>query len=120
MINTKKLLDNQHLFIMAVRLDQIGVSENRSVYGWLDVLGDLGGVMEIILLAFGFFLYPFSEHSFILNAANSLFYASTKLEGVFKEKEEHKVKRAKEMAKLHEKGIITQKELEEINTHHKV
>ena len=103
---------------MNVQLDQIGVSENRSIYGFLDLLGDLGGVMEIILLAFGFFLNPFSEHSFLLNAANSLFYARTDQEGMFKEKD--KDEKEKQLQILLQKGVITKNELKEIKTHYRV
>jgi len=43
----------------------------------LDLLGDLGGVTEIVMLSFGFLMYPLSEHSFILKAAKKLFLART-------------------------------------------
>lgn len=41
----------------------------RQVYGILDLLGDLGGVTEVIMICFGIFLYPISEHSYIMKAA---------------------------------------------------
>lgn len=34
----------------------------RTIFGILDLLGDLGGVTEVIIIIFGFFLYPISEH----------------------------------------------------------
>ena len=41
-------------------------------------MGDLGGVMEIVSVAFGFFLFCLSEHSFYMGAIQKLFLANTK------------------------------------------
>ena len=49
----------------------------RNTYDFLDLLGDIGGVTEVAMLAFGFFMFPISEHSFILLAAKRLFLART-------------------------------------------
>ena len=59
------------------------IIHERAVYGSLDLLGDLGGVTEIIMLLFGFFLFPISEHSFILKAAKKMFMARTTDKGLF-------------------------------------
>lgn len=40
-------------------------------------MGDLGGVTEVIMLMFGFFLYPISEHSYVMRATSRLFLART-------------------------------------------
>ena len=53
------------------------------MYNILDVLGDLGGIVEIIMIIFGFLLYPVSEHSFYLRASRMLFFARTKEEKIF-------------------------------------
>ena len=45
------------------------VKYTRQVYGILDLLGDLGGVTEVIMICFGIFLFPISEHSFNMKAA---------------------------------------------------
>jgi hypothetical protein len=55
----------------------------RSVYGSLDLLGDLGGVTEVVMIIFGIFLFPVSEHSFTLKAAKKMFIARTKETGLF-------------------------------------
>lgn len=68
---------------MEVQLDQSGVLEKRRKYALLDLLGDLGGVLEVILLAFGFFLLPLSEFSYLIEAAQSLFYARTHRDDIF-------------------------------------
>ena len=49
-------------------LSDISVSHSRQVYGILDLLGDLGGVLEVILLITGMVFYSISEHNFVLKA----------------------------------------------------
>ena len=34
----------------------------------LELVGDLGGVLEILILIFGVMLLPISEHSFVIKA----------------------------------------------------
>ena len=53
------------------------IVHTRVAYGTLDVLGDLGGVTEVIMIVFGFLIYPISEHSFTLKAAKKMFLART-------------------------------------------
>ena len=43
----------------------------------------MGGIVEVIMIIFGFFLFPISEHSFYLKAARMLYYARTKDEKLF-------------------------------------
>jgi len=56
------------------------------VYGLMDLLGDLGGVVEIVTLVFGCFIYNISEHSFYTNSISKLYMANTKEEGMFGKK----------------------------------
>ena len=53
------------------------VSYQREAYGLLDLLGDLGGVTEIIMIIFGLALYPVSAHSFYVHAAKLFYFAKT-------------------------------------------
>ena len=55
--------------------DNQKVAHSRAIYSFLDLLGDLGGVTEIILLAFGGILFPISYHSYITKAINRLYFA---------------------------------------------
>jgi hypothetical protein len=48
-----------------------------------DLLGDLGGITEVIMIIFGTFLFSISEHSFYLTASQKLFYAKTSDNEVF-------------------------------------
>ena len=50
----------------------------RITYGWLDLLGRLGGVTNVMMILFGSFLFPISKHSFVLKAAKKMFIARTK------------------------------------------
>lgn len=53
------------------------IVHTRKVYCLIDLLGDLGGVTEVIMLMFGFFLYPISEHSYYTRATQRLYLART-------------------------------------------
>ena len=53
------------------------LEHNREIYNLLDLLGDLGGVKEVIMIVFGFFLFPISEHSFINQATKRQFLVKT-------------------------------------------
>jgi hypothetical protein len=49
----------------------------------LDLLGDLGGATEVIMIIFGFFIFPVAEHQFTIAAAKRLFLARTKDNSIF-------------------------------------
>ena len=59
-------------------------SYSRRIYGWFDLLGDLGGITEVFILTFTYFFAPISEHKFIVNASKKLFKARTKSNDLFK------------------------------------
>ena len=59
------------------RLQKSGEQHTRSVYGFLAFISDLGGVTEIVMLLFGFFLYPIAEFEFNLEALKHFFLART-------------------------------------------
>lgn len=71
------------IFIINTWLDGVMVSHSRRVYGFFDLLGELGGVMEVLVIIFGLILFPISEHSFYLNAIKKLFFARTKDSDIF-------------------------------------
>ena len=42
------------------------IEHERSIYTFMDLIGDLGGVKDIIFSAFSIFISPISEHFFII------------------------------------------------------
>lgn len=76
----------------------------------LDLLGDLGGVTEVIMICFGFMIYPISEHSFYMKAFKKLFIAKTSNEKLFiqkklKSKQQKKDAKNSKTAELGHKAI---------------
>ncbi len=61
------------------------LSHSREVYNLLDLMGDLGGVIEIFIIFFGVFIFPISEHAFTMKAKalEKLFLARTAQKNLF-------------------------------------
>lgn len=57
----------------------------KQVYSLVDCLGDLGGLIEIILVGGAFFVRPIAFHSFILNSIKKLYTVKTKKTNLFRE-----------------------------------
>ena len=62
------------------------VKHSRQIYGALDLLGELGGVYEMIILAFSIFLSSVSKHSFVLKAVKKMYLGRTGDQRLFKQK----------------------------------
>ena len=94
------------------------VKHSRSTYDLLDLLGDLGGATEVIMIMFGFFIFPFAEYQFTMAAAKRLFLARTTDDSIFvipnPEKLNKKVFDKKSMAHL------PKKVRKELNTHKQI
>jgi hypothetical protein len=58
----------------------------RTVYSFFGVLGDVGGVAQVLSIVFSFILSPISFHSYLGKAVASLFLVKTKEDGLFKSK----------------------------------
>lgn len=65
-------------------LDHEKSIHSRHIYGFIDFLGDIGGVLEVISFGFGLILLPISYHSFILKASRKFFMARTCDDNLFK------------------------------------
>ena len=74
----KNMLAETKVFLMSEL-----VEHEREIYSLLDLLGDLGGVTEVIMIIFGCILFPISEHEFNLQSAKRLFLAHTQDEEIF-------------------------------------
>jgi hypothetical protein len=68
---------NGEIFRFVISLGTSKNQHQRELYNLLDFIGDLGGVFEILVSFFSFFIMPISEHSFILKALSKLFLART-------------------------------------------
>ena len=60
----------------------------RSSFGYLDVVGALGGVFELTIAVLGLFLFPISKHSYILKFISKLYFAKTRYKNLFQQYEE--------------------------------
>lgn len=59
------------------------ITHERKIYGIFDMLGDIGGVTEFLIIMFGILLLPLAEHFFILDATKQVFMAKTRDEALF-------------------------------------
>lgn len=57
--------------------DSSQIIHERRIYSIIDLMGDLGGVMEIVMVAFGIFMYGISEHSFYTRAIKKFYKVKT-------------------------------------------
>jgi hypothetical protein len=87
----KSLMEKKHpdvnpenLFSFYLYIQPESIEHRREVYNLLDVIGDLGGVVEVFLFIFGIVLYPISKMSFIFKATKMLFHARTSDINMFK------------------------------------
>ena len=72
------------------------VFHTREIYNIFDLLGDLGGVSQVIGIVFGFIFLPMAEHKFILDATGKLYLARTSQEGLFQKQTETKKEKKKQ------------------------
>jgi len=90
--NKRRYPGNDVLFNYEVSLSELETEQSRKIFGWLDLLGKLGGITNVCMMLFGFFLFPISEHSYIIKAAKKLFIARTRDGSIFKKDPRQKIK----------------------------
>ena len=61
-------MDPHLLFTSDFWLTETSSIFSRRIYGWFDLLGDMGGVTEVLVLIFAFIFEPISHHLFIIKA----------------------------------------------------
>ena len=59
------------------------ITHKRKIYDLVAVLGDLGGVTEVITLIMGIILLPIAESSYNMMSTKRMFLARTKDDGLF-------------------------------------
>lgn len=95
------------IFIYSFTLSEVKIEHTREIYNLLDVIGDLGGVIDIVILLIGFFVFPYSEHNFYLKAIQKMFLARTKNNSIFIQSRKSQLKQKIPLTYL---GTIIQKE----------
>ena len=81
----------------------------RNIYNIFDVLGDVGGVLEVITFVFGIILLPVSYHSFILKASSKFFLARTRNDNLFRQKKKSQKEMRKESKIMESFGSMLEK-----------
>ena len=76
--------------VITYYLQSESLNHRREVYNLVDLIGELGGVVEVFILIFGFFLYPISHHSFVMKATKMMFLARTSNLNLFENVSEDK------------------------------
>ena len=61
----------------------------RQAYDINNLLGDLGGVVRVLLTIFGVLFYPINQYLFVINMAKKLYMARTKENDLFQNPQEH-------------------------------
>lgn len=69
------------------------MTHKRQIYDIVALLGDLGGVTEVITLVLGLLLFPISESSYNMMSTKRMFLARTKAGDLFEEANEKKKKK---------------------------
>ena len=78
-VNEFKDVMYMHRFLLSEEI----IEHERSIYTFLDLIGDLGGVQDIFILFFAFFISPFSEHFFQMKFLRKLYLVKTQRLNVF-------------------------------------
>lgn len=82
-----KKIEPKTLFYTRVFLHSEMTTSNRQIYHFLDVLGDLGGVLEILIVVCSVVCCSFAEYSFVIFGVNKFFNARTSTPEIFNEEE---------------------------------
>ena len=98
-------------------LENTYFEHTRKSYGIINILGDLGGVFEILVMIFGLFICRIGEFSFYLEAIKKLYLAKTADAGFFRNQKMKSSKKSDESKpfedisskKDEEKGVFGQK-----------
>ena len=62
-----KIVSQNHkntVFILEIGLSSTVIVYNRSVYNIMDLLGDMGGVEQILMIASSLFMSSYSQYNF--------------------------------------------------------
>lgn len=75
---------NQHrdedtlLYVLRIGASNQGYAHVLRRYTFLRIIGDIGGVLQLMLFMVGLLVYPFTQFSFLLTAMRQMYLAKTK------------------------------------------
>ena len=78
----KPLRNSKIIFSTEIFLDASIIYHERSVYGLMQLCGDIGGVMGALQVFFTFFVEPYNETSFVLFVSNNKELKKTECESL--------------------------------------
>ena len=91
----------QVLYKFMINFGTTKKEHERKIYGFLDVLGDYGGVAEVLTTSAASLLGSISAHNYIIKAVAALFFAKTTDSRLFADKKSNKAQK-----KLKAKDIL--------------
>ena len=68
-----------HYYVLSEQV----VQHERSIFTFLDLIGSLGGVQDIIIFVFAIFISPISEHFFNMKFLRKLYLVRTSMQNIF-------------------------------------
>jgi hypothetical protein len=89
-------VDPMKLLTVSFMLTEEKVTHIRECFNIPDMIGNLGGVIEVFVIIFGIIIFPLSEHKFTLKAVQLLFFARTRDPNFFMKKKDPNIPNNKE------------------------
>ena len=64
--------------IVQLYIDLLSETQTREIYNILDLFGDFGGLMEVLIIVTELIVAPWAEHIFNLKAIQKLFFVKSR------------------------------------------
>ena len=75
---SKPYFAQERYFIIYFSLSEHEVLHSREAFNIIDMLGDLGGLVDIIIVVFSLFVSPYASTSFMVKLLSKLYKVKTK------------------------------------------
>ena len=89
-IRARRDSNDRVLMTTLLELSGVSIEHSRKIYGLLDVVGDFGGVYEVLMLLGFLFLSPWSEFKYASKAIQKMYLVRTKARGLFRDTQSEK------------------------------
>ena len=73
-------------FKSSIWMECLNFSHFRHSFDLIDVFSDIGGILEMFVLIFGFLVYPISKYSFYIESIQKSFLVECNDKSIFKKK----------------------------------